>query len=118
MMAPPIEVAPIAAPPLRCTSVQQRTPAGSGEGGQATILLLAVALAALLGALVLGAVAQGIGAQSDEQRAADLAALAGARAMHGAYGGLFEPRQIGGRPNRAHLERATYLERGRRVANS
>ncbi|HEV2776838.1 MAG TPA: D-alanyl-D-alanine carboxypeptidase family protein, partial [Solirubrobacteraceae bacterium] len=115
-MAPPIEVPPIAGPPLRCTSVQQRTPAGSGEGGQATILLLAVALAALLGALVLGAVAQGIGAQSDEQRAADLAALAGARAMHGAYGGLFEPRQIGGRPNRAHLERATYLERGRRAA--
>ncbi len=65
---------------------------------------------------MLGAVAQGIGAQSDEQRAADLGALAGARAMHDAYGGLFEPRRVGGRPNRAHLERAEYLERGRRAA--
>ena len=87
-----------------------------GEQGQATILLIGVALAAILGALVLGAIAHGIGAQSDEQRAADLAALAGVRAMHDAYGGLFEPRQIGGRPNRAHLERAEYLERGRRAA--
>jgi hypothetical protein len=89
-----------------------------GERGQATILLLGVALAALLGALVLGAVAQGIGAQSDEQRAADLAALAGARAMHDAYAGLFEPRQIGGRANRAHLERAEYLRRGRFAARA
>ena len=87
-----------------------------GEAGQATILLLGVALAVLLGALVLGAIAQGIGAQSDEQRAADLGALAGARAMHDAYAGLFEPRQIGGRANRAHVERAAYLERGRRAA--
>ncbi len=88
------------------------------EQGQATILLLGVALAAILGALVLGAIAQGIGTQSDEQRAADLAALAGARAMHDAYDGLFEPRQIGGRPNRTHLERARYLERGRLAALS
>ena len=87
-----------------------------GEGGQATILLLALTLAVLAGALVLGGVAQGIGAQSDEQRAADLAALAGARAMHDAYGGLFEPRVVAGRANRAHLERADYLDRGRRAA--
>ena len=88
------------------------------EDGQATILLLAVAIAVIVGALVLGAIAQGIGAQSDEQRAADLAALAGARAMHDAYGGLFEPRQIGGRPNRAHLERAAYLSRARAAARA
>lgn len=87
-----------------------------GESGQATILLLALTLAVLAGALVLGAVARGIGAQSDEQRAADLAALAGARAMHDAYGGLFEPRVVAGRANRAHFERAAYLERGRRAA--
>jgi hypothetical protein len=106
---------------LPITSTPPRSPldvrrARRDEAGQATILLLGVALAVLLGALVLGAIAQGIGAQSDEQRAADLGALAGARAMHGAYIGLFEPRQIGGRPNRAHIERATYLERGRRAA--
>jgi hypothetical protein len=96
-------------PARRCS------PAGA-ECGQATILLLGVALAVMLGALVLGAIAQGIGARSDEQRAADLAALAGARAMHDAYGGLFEPRQMGGRANPAHLERAAYLDRGRRAA--
>jgi hypothetical protein len=104
-------------PTPRHAGSQARHPRGSrSEHGQATILLLGLALAALLGAFVLGAVARGIGAQSDEQRAADLGALAGARAMHDAYGGLFEPRVVGGRANRAHVERAAYLERGRRAA--
>ena len=89
---------------------------GSNESGQATILLLGLVLAVMLGAFVLGAVARGIGAQSDEQRAADLASLAGARAMHDAYGGLFEPARLGDRANPAHLERAAYLERGRGAA--
>jgi len=109
MRVPPI------APEMRRQAVEMR-PGRRSDSGQATILLLGVALAVLLGALVLGAIAQGIGAQSDEQRAADLGALAAARAMHDAYGGLFESRQIGGRPNRLHVERATYLERGRRAA--
>jgi hypothetical protein len=86
------------------------------EAGQATILLLGLLTAVLLGALVLGAIARGIGVQSDEQRAADLGALAGARAMHDAYGGLFEPSVLGGRVNAAHVERADYLRRGRRTA--
>ena len=111
MPAPPID----RSSPRR-SAAEERARAGRGESGQATILLLGIAVAALLGALILGAVAQGIGVQNDQQRAADLGALAGARAMHDAYGGLFEPRQVGGRPNRAHLERATYLERGRRAA--
>jgi hypothetical protein len=89
---------------------------GDRESGQATILLLGLVMALLLGALVLGAIARGIGVQSDEQRAADLGALAGARAMHDAYAGLFEPAVLGGRANSAHLERAEYLRRGRRVA--
>ena len=84
-------------------------PRARGEAGQATILLLGLVLAILLGALVLGALARGIGVRSDQQRAADLAALAGARAMHEAYAGLFEPASLDGRPNRAHLERAAYL---------
>jgi len=100
------------------TVAQRRRARACDERGQATILLLGLTLAVLAGALVLGAVAQGIGTQSDEQRAADLGALAGARAMHDAYGGLFEPRVVGGRPNRAHLERAEYLERGRRAARA
>ena len=102
-----------ARPPARRVVVR-----AGAEHGQTTILLLAVGIAVVTGALVLGAIAQGIGAQSDEQRAADLGALAAARAMHDAYGGLFEPPQIGGRRNRAHLERADYLERARRVARA
>ena len=87
-----------------------------GDGGQAAIVVLGMALALLLGALVLGAVARGIGVRSDEQRAADLAALAGARAMHGAYSRLFEPATLGTRANPAHLSRAAYLRRGRVAA--
>lgn len=102
-------------PPRPITAVE-RPAAAPEEAGQATILLLGIVLAVLLGALVLGGIAQGIRAQSDEQRAADLGALAGARAMHATYGGLFEPRIVGGRPNGAHVDRATYLERGRRAA--
>jgi D-alanyl-D-alanine dipeptidase len=86
------------------------------EAGQAAIVVLGAALALLLGALVLGTVARGIGDRSDEQRAADLAALAGARVMHGAYAGLFEPATLGPRANAAHLERTAYLARGRRAA--
>ena len=87
-----------------------------GEDGQATILVLGAAMALLLGALILGAIAHGVGIRSDEQRAADLAALAGARAMHAAYPRLFEPAALGLRANPAHLERAEYVERGRRAA--
>jgi hypothetical protein len=86
------------------------------ETGQATLLLLGAALALLVGALILGAIARGMGVQSEEQRAADLAALAGARAMHDAYSGLFEPAALGPRANPAHVERAAYVERGRRAA--
>jgi len=86
------------------------------ECGQATVLVLGLAMAVLLGALLLGAVARGIGVQGEQQRAADLAALAGARALHEAYPRLFEPAVIGGRPNRAHLERAEYIALGRRAA--
>jgi soluble lytic murein transglycosylase-like protein len=84
--------------------------------GQATIVVLGLALALLLGALVLGAIAQGIGAHGNQQRAADLAALAAARAMHESYARLFEPPLLGGRPNPAHLERDAYLALGRRAA--
>jgi hypothetical protein len=87
-----------------------------GESGQATILLLGLAMALLLGALVLGGIAQGIGAHGGQQGEADIAALAGARAMHEAYAGLFEAPLIAGRPNPAHVERAAYLELGRRAA--
>jgi hypothetical protein len=51
------------------------------ERGQALLLLVGALAAVLVGAFVLGAVARGVGRQGRDQRAADLAALAGARAM-------------------------------------
>lgn len=93
-----------------------RAPAAGGQAGQATILLLGVAMVLLVGALVLGAIARGMGAQSDEQRAADLAALAGARAMHEAFPRLFEPAVLRRRANPRHVEHDGYVERGRRAA--
>ena len=86
------------------------------ERGQATLLLLGVLLAVGLGAVVLGGIAQGIGAGGDRQRAADLAALAAARVMHDRYAGLFEPPTEGGRPNPRHVERDDYANVARRAA--
>lgn len=97
-------------------SAGDRSRSSRGETGQATIVLLGAAMAVLVGALVLGAIARGMGARNEQQRAADLASLAGARAMHGDYARLFEPPVLGGRSNPAHLERAAYLERGRAAA--
>ncbi len=90
----------------------------SSADGQAAVLLVGAMLAILAGALVLGAVARGIGVRSEGQRSADLAALAGARAMHAAYPRLFEPALVRGRPNPRHLDKADYLARGRRAAEA
>jgi soluble lytic murein transglycosylase-like protein len=87
-----------------------------GEGGQALLLVLGILVAVLVGAVVLGGVAAGIGARGSRQRAADLAALAGARAMRDVYPRVFAPPVVGGRPNPAHLPRSAYLALGRRVA--
>jgi hypothetical protein len=79
------------------------------------LLLVAAMAAALVAALVLGGVARGIGRGGREQRAADLGALAAARAMHGVYGRLFEPPVIAGRRNPRHLEVRDYEALGRRA---
>ncbi len=55
--------------------------------GQATLMVVWVLIALAAAALLLGGVARGIGAGNDRQRAADLAALSGARAMHARFGG-------------------------------
>jgi hypothetical protein len=90
----------------------------SGERGQAVLLLVGAMAAVLVGAFVLGAIARGVGVQGRDQRAADLGALAGARAMRAVYYRLFEPATIRGRPNPRHLERADYLRRGRAAARA
>jgi soluble lytic murein transglycosylase-like protein len=80
------------------------------------VLLVGGLLAIGLGALVLGAVARSLGTRDAAQRAADLAALAGARAMHASYDRLFEPARLGGRPNPRHLEKDRYVALGRAAA--
>lgn len=88
------------------------------DGGQVTVLLVGALVAILAGAFVLGAVAQGIGTRSQAQRRADLAALAGARAMHAAYPRLFEPAALRGRANPRHLDKREYLGLGREAARA
>jgi hypothetical protein len=70
----------------------------------------------VVGVLVLGAVARGVAREAAAQRAADLAALAGARTMHDVYARLFEPAMYAGRPNPRHLSRGECLARGRAAA--
>src|SRR3954453_23725304 len=87
------------------------------QRGQALLLLVVALLAVLAGALVIGSVARGLGARADHGSAADLAALAGARAMRDAYPRLFEPPLVAGRPNPFHIERDEYLAVGPRAAD-
>ncbi len=82
------------------------------QRGQALLVLVAALLAVLVGAFVVGSVARGLGDRADHLSAADLAALAGARAMRDAYPRLFEPPRFEGRLNPNHLERAAYLALG------
>jgi D-alanyl-D-alanine carboxypeptidase len=86
------------------------------ERGQIAILLVGGLVAVALGGLVLGALAHGLGTRDAAQRAADLAALGGARAMRESYARLFEPAMIAGSPNPRHLEKDAYLELGAAAA--
>ena len=88
------------------------------SAGQASLLLVGGLAAILVGVLVLGAVARGVAREAGAQRAADLAALAGARAMHTAYPRLFEPAILDRRPNPRHLERDRYLALARAAAEA
>lgn len=87
------------------------------EAGQALVLLVAAMAAMVLGALILGAIGQALGAKGHDQRAADLAAISAARAMRDAYPRLFEPALLpGGLPNSAHLTVGGYLALARSAA--
>ena len=70
----------------------------------------------VLGALILGAVARGGGREAAAQRAADLAALAGAQAMQVAYSRLFQPTYADRRPRSGRVDKAAYLAAGRAAA--
>src|SRR3954471_11483298 len=86
------------------------------EEGQALLLVVGILAAVLLSALVLGGVARAIGVRGDRQRAADLGALAAARALREAYPRVFAPAVIRGRPNPDHLGRAESRAIGQRRA--
>ena len=88
------------------------------EHGQALLLIVAAMCVVLVAAVVLGGIATGLGERGDNQRAADLGALGGARAMRAAYPRLFQPAYIGRVPNPAHLSRAAYLALARRRAEA
>ncbi len=87
-----------------------------GRDGQASVLLVAALAAVLVGVVVLGSAARGVAREAAAQRAADLAALAGARVMHAATPRLFEPPEIDGHPNPRHLDRAAFLDLARKAA--
>jgi transglycosylase-like protein with SLT domain/D-alanyl-D-alanine carboxypeptidase-like protein len=92
--------------------------APAGERGQALLVLLAALCVVLVAAVALGGVARGIGVRGRAQRAADLGALAGARAMRADYDRLFAPAYVDGRANPRHLERFEYLARARARARA
>ena len=95
---------------------ERRSRSARGASGQASVLLVGALAALLVGVLVLGAVARGVAREAAAQRAVDLAALAGARAMHEANPRLFEPATIDGVPNPRHLTRDAYLALARDAA--
>jgi hypothetical protein len=82
------------------------------------MVLLGLLAAVALGAVVLGGIARGVGVRGEMQSAADLSALAAARAMHDAYPRVFEPPVLDGVDNPRHLERAEYLALGEHVARA
>lgn len=84
--------------------------AGEDEG-QALVLVVGAIAALLVGAGGLGMLARGLGAHADHQRAADLAALAGARALVDAF-----PRALEPPGSSRHLGASAYLELARSVA--
>jgi hypothetical protein len=88
------------------------------QRGQASILLVGGLAAVLIGAFVFAAVGRGMTGEGDAQRAADLAALAAARAMHDTYTRLFEPVMLDHRPNPQHLDKKAYLAFGRDAATA
>jgi hypothetical protein len=103
-----------------CESTRPRS---DGQSGQAALLLLGVLAALLVGALVLVALGEAVGAKSREQRAADLAAVSAAAAMRRVYPRLFEPAYFPPArpglppvPNPRHLSRERYVAIARDAA--
>ncbi|HEX6653415.1 MAG TPA: transglycosylase SLT domain-containing protein [Thermoleophilaceae bacterium] len=81
----------------------------ANERGQASLMMLAVVGAVLVGALVLFGLGNALGAKGRYQRAADLAAISAAQVMRDLYPQLFEPPFVEpGVPNPRHLDEVEY----------
>jgi soluble lytic murein transglycosylase-like protein len=88
-----------------------------GEGGQATLLVLGLLAVLCVGVLALFGFGQALGARSQHQRAADLAAVSGAQVMSRHYKRLFEPAVLeNGLPNPRYLSNEAYLALARAAA--
>ena len=88
-----------------------------GEAGQSLVLMLGVLAALMLGALVLAAFGQALGAKGRHHKAADLAAISAAQTMRGLYALRFEPAYLeSGAQNPRHLSKAAYLRLARAAA--
>jgi transglycosylase-like protein with SLT domain/D-alanyl-D-alanine carboxypeptidase-like protein/putative Flp pilus-assembly TadE/G-like protein len=88
-----------------------------GEDGQALILALGGAFALIVAALALVAIAGAVTGKGRAQRAADLAAISGARSMRDDLPRLLAPPTLpDGSPNPIHMEKAAYLLRARMAA--
>jgi len=105
----------IGSPPAGANPVEPLN-AQRSQAGQALVLMLGVLVAIVVGGAVLGAVAHGLLTRGGSQQAADLAALAGARALGEAHPRVFAPAVLDEGPNPEHLPREAYLEVGRRAA--
>jgi len=104
-----------------------RGDSGRAESGQALLFMLGALLVTVLLALAVGAVAAGLGRHNDQQRAADLAALAAARSMADDYADVVElvgdghgrsPVRSASVPPQGGLDRAAYLARARATADA
>lgn len=87
----------------------------AGDGGQALPIVLAAIVMTIAGALALALLGAGLRERAEHQRAADLGALAGARALLDARPRALDPAASGARPA-GTLTPAAYLALGRRIA--
>jgi len=91
----------------------------AGQSGQSLPLVLGAAAALIFTAVVLTAIGGAVTGKARAQRAADLAALSGARSMRDDFDRLFAPAlRADGSPNPAHLSKAEYLAHARAAARN
>ncbi len=96
--------------PLRLTAL-------ASQRGQALMMMVAAAFVILLCAAVLTAIGGAVTGASRSQRAADLAALSGARSLRDDFERLFVPARLpGGAPNPRHLTKDEYLRQAAAAA--